>query len=184
MSQGEKPGQPNRSTIDRRRFLEYGALGGAAAVAGGALAPSAAGAAPQNATVAGATDDFELEELTLEALQERMSRGALTARSLSEAYLKRIEALDRQGPELRAVIEINPDALAIADAARRGAQGQGSARAAARHPDPAQGQHRHRRPDDDDGRLAGAGGLASPRRTPSSRSGCARRARCCSARPT
>ena len=47
--------------------------------------------------------------------------------------------------------------------ARRGAQGRKGARPAARHPDPDQGQHRHRRPDDDHGRLAGAGGLDSGR---------------------
>ena len=44
-----------------------------------------------------------------------MASGADTARSLAEKYLARIEALDRQGPALRAVLEINPDALAIAD---------------------------------------------------------------------
>ena len=45
-----------------------------------------------------------------------MSSGQLTARVLTETYLRRIENLDRQGPALRAFIETNPDALAIADA--------------------------------------------------------------------
>ena len=45
-----------------------------------------------------------------------MRSGRFTARSLAEKYLARIEAIDRQGPTLRAVIEVNPDALALADA--------------------------------------------------------------------
>jgi amidase len=45
-----------------------------------------------------------------------MSSGKWTARSLVEKYLERIEVMDRRGPELRSVIEINPDASAIAEA--------------------------------------------------------------------
>jgi amidase len=56
------------------------------------------------------------EELTITEIQAAMERGELTARALVEYYLGRIEALDRQGPALRSVIEVNPDALAIASA--------------------------------------------------------------------
>ncbi len=59
---------------------------------------------------------FDLEEATIADLQSRMDDGRETSRSIVEKYLARINSLDRQGPELRAVIEINPDALAIADA--------------------------------------------------------------------
>jgi amidase len=65
---------------------------------------------------------FELDEATLADLQKRMTAGSETARSIAEKYLARIDALDRKGPGLRAVLEINPDALAIAerrDAERR-----------------------------------------------------------------
>ncbi|MFY9826535.1 MAG: amidase family protein, partial [Thermoanaerobaculia bacterium] len=62
------------------------------------------------------TMPFELEETTIAALQEGMKSGRHTARSIVEAYLGRIEELNRKGPELRAVIETNPEALAIADA--------------------------------------------------------------------
>ena len=58
---------------------------------------------------------FDLEEATIASLQDRMEAGRDTARSLAEKYLARIEAVDRQGPALRSIIEINPDALAIAD---------------------------------------------------------------------
>src|SRR5438552_2704969 len=49
-------------------------------------------------------------------LQAAMASGSLTARGLVESYLARIEALDRKGPSLHAIIEINPDALALAAA--------------------------------------------------------------------
>ena len=58
---------------------------------------------------------FELDELTIAALQAGMTTGRFTARSIVDAYLTRIDSLDRQGPSLRAVIETNPDAAAIAD---------------------------------------------------------------------
>src|SRR6266849_2343453 len=58
---------------------------------------------------------FDLEEATIADLAQRMQTGKDTARSIAEQYIARIEAIDRQGPALRSVIEINPDALAIAD---------------------------------------------------------------------
>jgi amidase len=98
--------------LGRRTFLRYGALGGVAAAVTGVAGPRSAEPAPAPAEPA----PFELEEATLATLQERMQSGALTARALTEAYLARIEGLDRQGPDLRSVLETNPDALAIADA--------------------------------------------------------------------
>jgi amidase len=66
-----------------------------------------------------------MEEMTIAELQEKMNSGALSARQVTEIYLKRIQELDRQGPALNAVIELNPDALAIAGErdAEREAQG-------------------------------------------------------------
>jgi len=62
-----------------------------------------------------ATSAFDLEEVTIAGLQQRMATGDDTARSLAEKYLARIEAIDRSGPALHSVIEVNPDALDIAD---------------------------------------------------------------------
>ncbi len=45
-----------------------------------------------------------------------MKSGQLTAHQLTEAYLVRIQEIDKHGPALNSVIEVNPDALAIADA--------------------------------------------------------------------
>src|SRR5215213_3896169 len=61
----------------------------------------------------------ELEELTVADLQAAMAARQLTARQLAEMYLARIEAIDRNGPRLNTVIEVNPDALTIADALDR-----------------------------------------------------------------
>jgi len=58
---------------------------------------------------------FGLEEATIADLQQRMQSGRDTARSLAEQYVARIEAIDRSGPALHSVIELNPEAIAIAD---------------------------------------------------------------------
>src|SRR6266699_1104761 len=63
-----------------------------------------------------ATDGFDLEEATIADLLRDQQLGRRTARRIAEQYLSRIEALDRNGPSLNSVIELNPDALAIADA--------------------------------------------------------------------
>lgn len=60
-------------------------------------------------------DSFDLNELSIVDLQKGIQAGKYTARSLAEKYLARIEAIDRKGPTLRSVIEVNPDALALAD---------------------------------------------------------------------
>jgi len=63
-----------------------------------------------------AVEPFELEETTIAQLQNEMLTGKLTARTLAEKYLARIEAVDKRGPAVNAVIELNPDALGIAAA--------------------------------------------------------------------
>lgn len=62
-----------------------------------------------------ATDDFTLNEVTIDELQQKMKSGAFTSRMITERYLKRIDEIDKKGVALHAVIELNPDALAIAD---------------------------------------------------------------------
>ncbi len=58
--------------------------------------------------------DFNVEEMTVAELQEAMKTGRLTAERLVELYAQRIQMLDRNGPTLRAVQELNPDAATIA----------------------------------------------------------------------
>ena len=59
---------------------------------------------------------FPYAEATVEQLQAQMQSGTLTSVRLTQAYLARIAAVDQSGPQLHAVIEVNPDALAIAAA--------------------------------------------------------------------
>lgn len=58
--------------------------------------------------------DFKLKEATIDELQQKMASGDLTSRKITELYLQWIREVDQQGPTLRAVIELNPDALTIA----------------------------------------------------------------------
>ncbi len=110
----------------RRRFLQAGLLGGVGAV----MLPAMAGAR-EVAAHPPATKEIgssELDEVTIADLQAGIASGKFTARSLTSKYLARIEEVDRHGPSLRSVIEMNPDALAIADAldkerAAKGARG-------------------------------------------------------------
>ena len=91
--------------LDRRQFV-------AAALATAALAANAPGS---DAT-------FELAETSLDKLRRALELGKVTSAALVTGYLKRIASLDRRGPALNSVIELNPDALAIAksmDAERR-----------------------------------------------------------------
>jgi amidase len=81
---------------------------------------------PSMPTGAGSqTSAFALEEATIEQLQEWMQARRYTSRQIVDLYLERIEQIDRGGPALRSVIEVNPDARAIADAldAERSARG-------------------------------------------------------------
>ncbi len=56
-----------------------------------------------------------MTEFTIDELQKMMKLGEITARELTETFLDRIEEIDKNGPKLNAIIEINPDALDIAD---------------------------------------------------------------------
>ncbi|HMH21925.1 MAG TPA: amidase [Puia sp.] len=64
---------------------------------------------------AAGAEGFALNEITIDELQKKMQSGEYTSRSITELYLKRIDAIDKNGHKLNAVIELNPDALAIAD---------------------------------------------------------------------
>ena len=59
-------------------------------------------------------DHFELNEITIAELQQKMQSGVYTSQSITSLYLKRIVAIDKSGPAINSVIELNPDALSIA----------------------------------------------------------------------
>jgi len=58
---------------------------------------------------------FDLEETSVAQLQDAMRTGRHTARSITASYLARIAAIDKRGPSINAVIELNPEALRIAE---------------------------------------------------------------------
>ena len=62
------------------------------------------------------TDDFVLNEVTIGELQKKMQSGQYTSAAITQLYVDRIQAIDKKGPHLNAVIEINPDALTMAQA--------------------------------------------------------------------
>lgn len=103
----------NNGNLSRRGFVKSGLLGGLAAAALPALGfaeKTAASPAPRIDV-----SSFELEETSISELSERMASGKYTARSIAEEYLDRLEDIDQDGPTLRSIIELNPDALDIAD---------------------------------------------------------------------
>ena len=99
-------------SISRRTFVA--ATLAAGALLGSGATPALARIATVGAPRSGRRDiDGDVEEKSIRELQQAMESGAVTSRALVEAYQKRIGELDH---DLHAVIELNPDALAIADA--------------------------------------------------------------------
>jgi amidase len=98
---------------------------------GAAVYPALAGArafAPDSPAkpFAGDVTEFELAELTIADLQAGIASGKLSALSLAEKYLARIEQVDRHGPAVNSVIEVNPEALPLAEALDRERRSKGS----------------------------------------------------------
>jgi amidase len=115
--------------VGRRAFLKVAGAGGLAlGVGGSGCAAPAPPPGPVEEAHRWTVPAFELDEITLDDLQAGLASGRWTSVSVTEAYLARIEAIDRQGPALRSVIETNPDAVAIArdlDAERAGGSVRG-----------------------------------------------------------
>lgn len=107
--------------MNRRKFLKTGSIAGLTAATLSSC-DSPGDADKEADKIAGETnepfkDDFALNEMTIDELQEKMKNGTYTSRAITEMYLQRINDIDHEGPELNSVIELNPDALAIADQA-------------------------------------------------------------------
>jgi amidase len=109
------PRKDTKLGAHRRSFLKTALIGSAAAT----LTPlrPALGAAREitNAVPVPDTKPFELDEITISDLQEGMKSGKFTARSLVEKYSARIQEIDKNGPAINSILELNPDALSIAD---------------------------------------------------------------------
>jgi amidase len=98
-------------SVERRSFLKSLAAGVAGLpLPAGARVRDPASSCPPIAQ----PKPFELDETSITELAAGMAQGKYTAHALAEKYLARIEEIDQQGPRLKSVLEVNPDALAIA----------------------------------------------------------------------
>src|SRR6266508_756086 len=117
MDHAPNPDREHDQRLSRRRFLRYTTTAGALAAGSPAIA-ALAGADPAMAAASSSAPgvpSFKWEEATIAELQAAMEAGKLTSRRLVEAYIQRIRQIDLSGVQLNSVIEVNPDALAIAD---------------------------------------------------------------------
>src|SRR5712692_10591754 len=110
--------------MKRRDFLQTGALGCALAIS----KPAAAFAEEisSSETLPYPPRAFELDEMTIAELQDGMKSGKFTSRSIVKKYLDRIDDIDKKGPAINSVIEVNPDAVAIAESLDRERKEKGS----------------------------------------------------------
>ena len=116
--------------MKRRDFISTGTL--ATAGIGSLLATSCNSNSGKKAaplTTANLEPDFELNEETISSLQEKMAAGKYSSEQITNLYLNRIAEIDKNGPFLNSVIEINPDAVAVArsmDAERKSGKTRGA----------------------------------------------------------
>lgn len=119
--------------VDRRGFVGRSIAAGTALLVTPRAQRAARGSVPDESTAAARASAAPLPpdplfERTIAQLRADMETGVLTARALTQRYLDRIGAMDKHGPAVNAVIELNPDATAIAgqcDAERRSGQLRG-----------------------------------------------------------
>src|SRR5437879_591549 len=100
--------------MKRRDFVRLGLLAGPGAAVRDAVARD------KRATVKSTQrGGLNVVEAGVADLQAGMQSGKWTSEQLVSSYLARIRAIDKTGPGLHAVIELNPDALALASALDR-----------------------------------------------------------------
>src|SRR5882757_356108 len=108
----------------RRNFLRAGIATTVATAAIPALGAARANDQSPNPDVI--PREFELDELTIDDLQQAIQSGKYSSRSLTEKYLARIQDIDKAGPRINSVIEVNPEALEIAEALDRERKDKGA----------------------------------------------------------
>ena len=94
--------------MNRRKFVRNTLFSGVALATVSKVSESVVSASAQTPAA------FELDELTIDELQNGMASGRFAAMTVTQKYLDRIKEIDKQGPAINAVIELNPDGLAIA----------------------------------------------------------------------
>lgn len=106
--------------MNRRNFIKNSSVAGLSVTALSFVACNAPvtkeNIKETNNPVATPPDSFALNETTIDELQKKMQSGEYTSHAVTQLYLDRIQQIDKAGPKLNAVIELNPDALTIAAA--------------------------------------------------------------------
>ncbi len=94
--------------MDRRKFIRNGSLTGIGLTTVGSWQRAVDGTVPEKVA------SINLEEITVSELQKKMQIGEESAVSITKAYLERIKEIDKAGPILNSIIELNPDSITIA----------------------------------------------------------------------
>ena len=102
--------------MNRRFFLRSGSVAGITLTTTGLNAFGSTTTNEDTGSTTSLPDNFDLDEITIDELQQKMQSGKITAVALTKMYLDRIASIDKAGPKLNAVIEINKQALTIAAA--------------------------------------------------------------------
>lgn len=100
--------------MNRRTFVRH-SVAGSVGLASASITTVAKENPAASAPVSSPPPAFELDEATIAELQSGMAGGKYTAHSLARKYLDRIDNVDKHGPAINAIIELNPDALSIAN---------------------------------------------------------------------
>lgn len=114
--------------MNRRKFIKNGSIAGFGLPVIIATASQVASGRTNNGDAEIFKKDVDLNEVTIDELQQKMQSGDMTSKSITQWYSKRIEDIDKAGPKINSVIEINPDAVAIAstmDAERKAGKVRG-----------------------------------------------------------
>lgn len=107
-----------KKNINRRSFIKNGSLAGFGLM--GVIGNHGAASSPTPDSEYGESPsgdqnaDPDLIEMSIPGLQELMETGRMTSKDITQWYLNRIDQIDKKGPMLNSVVEINPDALTIA----------------------------------------------------------------------
>jgi len=101
--------------MNRRLFLKNSSLAGITFSAIGMASCNPSPKGTENNDPKTNKDVFELNEITIDTLQAKMKDGSYTSKAITQLYLDRIQKIDKSGPALHAVIEINPEAITIAE---------------------------------------------------------------------
>jgi amidase len=102
--------------MNRRNFLKNSSLASITLTGAGVVACNESVKTSESKNQNYDKDHFELKEVSIDLLQKKMQEGSLSSKDITKLYLQRIDQIDRNGPALHAVIELNPDAISIAEA--------------------------------------------------------------------